>query len=698
VRILFLSSEYPPETGWGGIGTCMATIAPALVRRGHEVHVLSCAEQSRGDYIESGVHVHRRPLIPFPGVVRLTKMPFLVKWCRVGLSAFVESRRLGPFDIIEYPNWNAEGWVYSLLRMRPTVCTIYTTFTQMYIGQNPSRDLRATARLERLTAEGADVVVTSSPLMASKIGQLGWLDRRQIDVIARPVDWQRWSNSSNVSDTLQNVLFLGRVERRKAPEVLVEAVQLLRKELPNVKALFAGSFNSEGDGKPLTPWVNRALCLDGCEFLGHVADSEIQALIDRCRVVALSSRFESFGLTAVEGMAAGRPAVVTDSCGVHEIVSKSGGGTVARADDPRALAEALRPFLVNPEHARAVGERGREAVRRRLDPAMIASETEQIYEQAIERFKGRIKSKAKGFPYAIPARVGSIEIPERWRKWASDEAAREPWRHFYLNNTHHVLELLTRHPLCKTRNDLSGLRILDVGCTGAVSVLLAELGATVVALDVDVRWLREAAVYTGIVGQNSSKNLQFILGDGFALPFVNEAFDIVWSNGLLEHFDNPQQMLAEMRRVLRPTGAMLAIVPNKWTLHTLFIREQMRRNGGYSWDSIGRERSYSRRSFRRLLRESGFDVVAESAKMLRRSVLDDNLVLPRLSRWRYRSALLKLINSLDWLEARGLWFPAFGFVVGAVTSVSSTTRSSPQSWAVGRHATHSRSIISTEAG
>src|SRR5207302_4227610 len=42
LRILFVSMEYPPETGGGGIGSYVAIIAPALVARGHEFHVLSC--------------------------------------------------------------------------------------------------------------------------------------------------------------------------------------------------------------------------------------------------------------------------------------------------------------------------------------------------------------------------------------------------------------------------------------------------------------------------------------------------------------------------------------------------------------------------------------------------------------------------------------------------------------------------------
>jgi Starch synthase catalytic domain len=47
LRVLFVSREYPPETGGGGIGSYVEAMARALVVRGHEVHVLSCVPGRR---------------------------------------------------------------------------------------------------------------------------------------------------------------------------------------------------------------------------------------------------------------------------------------------------------------------------------------------------------------------------------------------------------------------------------------------------------------------------------------------------------------------------------------------------------------------------------------------------------------------------------------------------------------------------
>ena len=62
MRVVFLSMEYPPETGWGGIGTFVRDTARTLADRGHDVHVLSCVPgQEKSDRIDEGVLVHRRP-------------------------------------------------------------------------------------------------------------------------------------------------------------------------------------------------------------------------------------------------------------------------------------------------------------------------------------------------------------------------------------------------------------------------------------------------------------------------------------------------------------------------------------------------------------------------------------------------------------------------------------------------------------
>jgi hypothetical protein len=72
--VCYVSQEYPPETGWGGIGTYVYEISHALVERGHTVIVLSRAQEKESCYNDRGVIVFR--ILP---KFFLNKVPFFWK-------------------------------------------------------------------------------------------------------------------------------------------------------------------------------------------------------------------------------------------------------------------------------------------------------------------------------------------------------------------------------------------------------------------------------------------------------------------------------------------------------------------------------------------------------------------------------------------------------------------------------------------
>jgi SAM-dependent methyltransferase len=114
--------------------------------------------------------------------------------------------------------------------------------------------------------------------------------------------------------------------------------------------------------------------------------------------------------------------------------------------------------------------------------------------------------------------------------------------------------------------DPVGKRVLEVGAgTGRDSVALAKSGADVITLDYSPRSLEliqqaseSAGVQIGMVG-----------GDGLQLPFADDSFDVVFHQGLLEHFRDPMVMLREHRRVLKRGGLLLVDVPQRWHYYTV---------------------------------------------------------------------------------------------------------------------------------
>jgi hypothetical protein len=122
-----------------------------------------------------------------------------------------------------------------------------------------------------------------------------------------------------------------------------------------------------------------------------------------------------------------------------------------------------------------------------------------------------------------------------------------------------------------------------------------------------------------------------------------------------------------MGNSLHPGGVLIVLVPNRWTPHSLYIRDHLRaKPGGYDWDNMGRERSFSRLQLTRLLMDAGFKVIASSTSNLRRSVLDDSFALNHLGHMTLRGSLLRLMNFTDWIENHLPLTKKLGFMVGAV--------------------------------
>ena len=97
-----------------------------------------------------------------------------------------------------------------------------------------------------------------------------------------------------------------------------------------------------------------------------------------------------------------------------------------------------------------------------------------------------------------------------------------------------------------------GLRALDLACgTGDIAFALAAHGADVVGLDITHRMLQLA--------RTKGMTARFVTGDMLALPFRDEAFDVVTTGYGLRNVPDLPGAIAEMRRVLRPGGVLLSL-------------------------------------------------------------------------------------------------------------------------------------------
>jgi len=147
---------------------------------------------------------------------------------------------------------------------------------------------------------------------------------------------------------------------------------------------------------------------------------------------------------------------------------------------------------------------------------------------------------------------------------------------------------------------LEGKKVLEIGAgTGRDSFPLVEHGAIVYQLDYAENSLR----ILKRLAEDSNLPVSIVGGDTFRLPFRDATFDVVFHQGLLEHFRKPvaTQLLRENIRILKPKGLLLVDVPQRWHSYTVAKHILIAVDKWFA----GWERSFSIGELRAVLRSLG---------------------------------------------------------------------------------------------
>jgi glycosyltransferase involved in cell wall biosynthesis len=213
-------------------------------------------------------------------------------------------------------------------------------------------------RVDRLTAGLIDREICVSQAVARHRSEDLGLPGARITVIPNGVDLERPCQTQPAPADLRlapdrpRVLAIGRLDRQKGFDLLVEAVPDLRARFPRLEVLIAG----EGPERlALQERVGRLQLGDTVQLAGH--REEIGPLLAAADVVAIPSRWEGFGLVAVEAMAAGRAIVAAAVDSLPEILEPESAGLLVPPEDAQALAAAIGGLLADPGRRQELGRR-----------------------------------------------------------------------------------------------------------------------------------------------------------------------------------------------------------------------------------------------------------------------------------------------------------------------------------------------------
>lgn len=249
------------------------------------------------------------------------------------------------------------GGVFLLRRPScPVVVTAHHTYRQeaaiVFIRSSLKRIWKKwMSFLERRTYRIADAVTCVSSDTAQELIQNYGIDAKKISIVENPVPFEPLEKYRGLPKQNRTILFVGRLEERKGVMLLLEAFDLLLKDMPDIRLRLVGSNLL---GEKLGRFIRTHKLEEKVTLLGYVHDPIRFREMAQATVLVVPSKLEGFGLVAAEGMLLGTCVVASDAPGLRSIVGEGKTGFVFRNDDELDLVRALRTALTNDGQRSAV--------------------------------------------------------------------------------------------------------------------------------------------------------------------------------------------------------------------------------------------------------------------------------------------------------------------------------------------------------
>jgi L-malate glycosyltransferase len=351
LHVLMVIESHYPARGGGGAESQLRTLARGLREQGHRVTVLTplsrLGPQERISRVD-GLPVCR---LPFPRM-RLLGAPVL--WLAALAFLWRRRRRYDAWHCHIGHHLSALCCVFGAIIGKPVLVKIAGgwEFTHALASRRSLLSQLTFAGLSRATHWQA-----ISQRIAASLVEHG-VERSRLVVIPNAVDTRRFRAIEPSASPELRFLFLGRLAKVKALDVLLQAFAQALREGPPARLRLVGTGRQEPALRELARTLDIA---DRVSFEGHRGDLE-QVLRDT-DVAVLASYQEGLSNTLLECMSAGLPMVATRVSGSEDLVRPGQTGWLCEPGDREGLARCLRQAIdCDPAVRRAMGLRARQAV------------------------------------------------------------------------------------------------------------------------------------------------------------------------------------------------------------------------------------------------------------------------------------------------------------------------------------------------
>lgn len=379
----------------GGVAPCITELSEALARRGHEVHIFT----RRGEFGAydkiNGVHYQRVDSDDSGDIVAQ-----MDNMSNAMYDLFRDVQKpFGRFDIVHCHDWHPIR-ALNLIKKNfglPYILTMHSTEwgrNGNHFGYGLSQEI---SHLEWLGAyESSKAIVTTKHMMDELI-RIFSVPKSKISIIPngiivgkmrRNLDPGRVKEKYGIHPLAPVVLFCGRMNIQKGPDLLVEAIPQILKNRFDMKFVFIGT----GDMRSQCEQRARELNVSyACRFLGYTSASVKERLMNACDIICVPSRNEPFGVVVLEAWEVCKPVVATEAIG---IIRNFEDGLLAYIQ-PESIAWCINNLIKHPDEMKKLAIAGRTRLEAEFDWNEIARKTEEVYAIASKRGVGVSQPSSK---------------------------------------------------------------------------------------------------------------------------------------------------------------------------------------------------------------------------------------------------------------------------------------------------------------
>jgi D-inositol-3-phosphate glycosyltransferase len=353
-----------PGTGdAGGMNVYVVELSRRLAAHGVEVDLITRATSSDlppSVDLGDGRTVRHVTAGPFEGLAK-EDLPAQLCAFTSGLMRLEASRPPGWYDLVHSHYWlsgqvawlAAERWDVPLIHSMHTMAKV----KNLALAEDDAPEPMARAIGEAQVVEAADRLVANTGEEADQLVDLYDADPDRIAVIPPGVDLDLFSPCSRtaarrrlgVPDDAFLLLFVGRIQPLKAPDVLLRAVARLQADGPLQVAIVGGP---SGSGLATPAWLTdlaRDLDLGGTVRFVPPSDRDtVVAYYRAADATVVPSYTESFGLVALESQACGTPVIAAAVGGLTTAVADGVSGLLVDGHDPEQWAKVIGELLRSP--------------------------------------------------------------------------------------------------------------------------------------------------------------------------------------------------------------------------------------------------------------------------------------------------------------------------------------------------------------